>query len=59
MKAKNEILKTLEKDEYIMLQKTLKKKTKNGRMYIEVFFKVYEDIALEKDLQKIEEKKDE
>ena len=59
MKAKNEILKTLEKDEYIMLQKTLKKKTKNGRMYIEVFFKVYEDIAIEKDLQKIEEKKDE
>ena len=59
MKAKKEIMKTLEKDEYIMLQKTLKKSTKNDRMYIEVFFKVYEDIALEKDLQKIEEKKDE
>ena len=59
IKAKKEIMKTLEKDEYIMLQKTLKKSTKNDRMYIEVFFKVYEDIALEKDLQKIEEKKDE
>jgi len=40
-------------------QKTLKKTVKNGKMYVEVFFKCYEDIAMEKDIQKIEEKKEE
>ena len=58
-KAKNELEKTLEKDEYIMSQKTLKKSTINGKMYIEVFFKVYENIALEKDIQEIKDEKDE
>ena len=58
-KAKHELLQTLEKDEYIMSQKTLKKSTINGKMYIEVFFKVYEDIALEKDIQEIKDEKDE
>ena len=58
-KAKNGLKKTLEKDEYIMSQKTLKKSTINGKMYIEVFFKVYEDIALEKDIQEIKDEKDE
>lgn len=61
VKARNEINKNLEKDEYIIKQKTLKKYSKNGKMYIEVFFKTYEDIALEKNIQKIEgiEKKEE
>ncbi len=58
-KAKNALKKTLEKDEYIMSQKTLKKSTINGKMYIEVFFKVYEDISLEKDIQEIKDEKDE
>ncbi|MGM9879599.1 MAG: sporulation protein YqfD [Bacilli bacterium] len=58
-KAENEILKSLEKDEYKLLQKTLKKYNNNGRMYIEVFFKTYEDISLEKNIQKIEPEKEE
>lgn len=58
-KAKNKILETLEKDEYIISEKTLKKYKENGKMYIEVFFKVYEDIALEKDIAKITEEKEE
>ena len=58
-KAKKEINKTLEKDEYIMSQKTLKKYTKNGKMYIEVFFRCYEDIAEERDIKEIVEEKDE
>ena len=49
----------LKKDEYIIKQKTLKKYIKNGKMYIEVFFKTYEDISLEKDSVKIEEKVEE
>lgn len=58
-KAKNEIIKGLENNEYIIKQKTLKKYNNNGRMYIEVFFKTYEDISLEKDIQKIEPEKEE
>ena len=57
-RAKNSILKSLGNDEYIISQKTLKKYFKNGKMYIEVFFKCYQDIAEEKTLQKIKEKKD-
>ena len=59
IKAKKELLKTLDKDEYIISQKTLKKRTYNGKMYIDVFFKCYEDIAEEKEIQRIEEKKEE
>lgn len=58
LRAKQEISKTLENDEYIILQKTLKKYIKNDKMYIEVFFKCYEDIAEAKDIQNIEDKKD-
>ena len=58
-KAKNELGKSLEKDEYIMSQKTLKKYVKNGKMYVEVFFRCYEDIAEERDIQEIIEEKDE
>ena len=57
--AENEILKGLEKDEYKLLQKTLKKYNNNGKMYIEVFFKTYEDISLEKNIQKVETEKEE
>ncbi len=58
LKAKKEVLNNLNNDEYIISQKTLKKYSKNGKMYIEVFFKCYQDIAEEKTLQKIKEKKD-
>ena len=58
-RAENTITKSLKKDEYIIKQKTLKKYIKNGKMYIEVFFKTYEDISLEKDSVKIEEKVEE
>lgn len=51
-KAKNSILKTLEKDEYIITQKTLKKTKEDDRMYVEVFFKVYEDIAKQVPIKK-------
>ena len=57
--ARKEVNKNLRKDEYILLEKTLKKYTKNGKMYMEVFFKCYEDIAVERDIQNIEEKKEE
>lgn len=56
VKAKKSILDTLEKDEYITYQKTLKKTKENGKMYIEVFFKVYEDIAKEENIKEIEDK---
>lgn len=57
--AKESILNRLKKDEYIISEKPLKNYIKNDKMYIEVFFKCYEDIAKENELQKIEEKKDE
>lgn len=58
-RAKKNIEKTLEKDEYIIKQKTLKKTKENGKIYLEVFFKVYENIAKEKDIAKIEKEKEE
>ena len=57
-RAKASILKTLEKDEYIITQKTLKKIKENGKMYIEVFFKVYEDIAKQVPIKKEVEKEE-
>lgn len=43
--AKKKIEESLEKDEEILLQKTLKIEEDNDKIYVEVFFKVYEDIA--------------
>ena len=54
-KAKKGIEETLEKDEYIIKQKTLKKVKENGKIYLDVFFKVYEDIAKEENLKIIKE----
>ncbi len=51
--AREEINKKLKEEEYIISQKTLKNYKENGRIYIEVFFKVYQDIALEKEIQEI------
>ncbi len=47
--AKKSLEKTLQPDSYIISQKTLKINTNSVKMDIEVFFKVYEDIALIKD----------
>ncbi len=47
--AKKSILDNLDENEKILSQKTLKNTINNGKMYVEVFFKVYEDIALEKE----------
>ena len=44
-KAKKDILKTLDKTEYITSQKTLKKYKENDKISIEVLFKVYEEIG--------------
>lgn len=54
-RSKNDISKKLDKNGYIQEQKVLKKYIKNDKMYIEVFFKTYENIAFEKDLQEIKE----
>lgn len=53
--AKQEILKNLEGKEKILLQKTLKIDDYNDKMYIEVFFKVYEDIAEKQEIQEIQQ----
>ena len=46
---RKEILKNLKEKEKILLQKTLKKEVIDDKIYLEVFFKVYENIALEKE----------
>lgn len=58
-KAKKGVEKTLEKDEYIIKQKTLKKVKENGKIYLDVFFKVYEDIAKEENLKIVKEELEE
>lgn len=58
--AKSTIESKLKDKEHILLQKTLKKEVKDGKMYVEVFFKVYLDIAKEQDIKEyIEEEKEE
>ena len=44
-KAKNDMLKTLDKNEYIIEEKTLKKYKENDKITIEVLLKVYEQIG--------------
>lgn len=55
-KLESEALKEMEAKlddtERVLMQKTLKKKIDNDRMYIEVFFKVYEDIATKQKIAK-------
>jgi len=58
-KANEEITKSLSENEQILLQKTLKNSVSNGKMYVEVFFKVYEDIAEEKEYVKEEKEQEE
>jgi len=58
-KANEEITKSLGENEKILFQKTLKNSVSNGKMYVEVFFKVYEDIAEEKEYVPVVEEKQE
>ena len=53
-KGKKDIEKSLNKDEYIIMQKTLKSYVKNDRIYLEVFYKVYENITKKKETLKVE-----
>ena len=46
----------LKSDEYVLMQKTLKKYKQNGKMYLEVFFKTYEDIACSKTIDELDVK---
>ena len=39
-------LRKLNKDEYIISKKVLKKEVNSSKMYVEVFFKVYENIGV-------------
>ncbi len=59
LKARNSIAKNYSKDEYIISEKTLKKYIKNGKMYIEIFFRCYEDIAEERDILDIKDEREE
>lgn len=45
IRAENNIKKSLDDEEYIMYKKVLKKNTDNNRLYLEMFFKVYENIT--------------
>lgn len=49
-KSEETINKTLNKDEYVISKKVLKKEVNSSKIYVEVFFKVYENIGVEKEL---------
>ena len=55
----NESIKKIESylgdEEYIISKKVLKKEVKSSKMYLEVFFKVYENIGVTSNLEKREE----
>lgn len=51
VEALNKIKNDLTEKEEVLLQKTLKKQVNNGKMYIEVFFKVYKNISDIKEIQ--------
>ena len=50
--------KSLKDKEYIIYEKVLKNYKENGKMFIEVFIKTYEDISLEKESEIIKESSD-
>ena len=57
-KAREELTETLKEKEYIISQKTLKSYIENDKMYVEVFFEVYKNIAKSKEIPILEIKKD-
>lgn len=48
--SRNSILEKLSEDENILLQKTLKIEELNDKIYMEMFFKVYKNIAIQSDI---------
>lgn len=54
-KAKDKIEENLDDKEYIIYQKTLKNYIDDDKIYIEVFFKVYENISEYRKIQEIKE----
>ncbi len=52
-KCENEIKSKLSSDEYIISKNVLKKEVNSSKMYIEVFFKVYENIGLTSNIESI------
>ena len=55
-KCDKEILQKLNKDEYIISKKVLKKEVNSSKMIVEVFFKVYENLGLTSNIDEKEEK---
>lgn len=58
IKAKREIASEYDNNEYIIDEKTLKKYIKNDKMYIEIFFRCYENIAELSDIKNLYEEKE-
>ena len=54
-KAIDEIKKRLKSDEYIISKNVLKKEAKSSKIYIEVFFKTYENIGYTSSIDKLGE----
>ncbi len=54
--AENEIKKRLDKDEYIISKNVLKKEVNSSKMYVEVFFKVYENIGFTSSIDELGDK---
>ena len=51
----DEIKKRLKSDEYIISKNVLKKEAKSSKIYIEVFFKTYENIGYTSSIDKLGE----
>ncbi len=54
-RSENKIKNKLNKDEYIISKKVLKKEVNSSKMYVEVFFKVYENIGVTSNIEIIGE----
>lgn len=58
-KSEEKIKNQLNKDEYIISKKVLKKEVNSSKMYVEVFFKVYENIGVTSNIESIIGEEDE
>lgn len=54
-RSEKQIKNRLKSDEYIISKKTLKKDAFRSKMYVEVFFKVYENIGVASDIGELDE----
>ena len=55
VRSENKIKNKLKNNEYIISKKVLKKEVNSSKMYLEVFFKVYENIGVASSIEKIGE----